>query len=101
MRKIFPVTQEGLHRDRVLDAVKHDVRKYVKREQRRELPEGADFLDFDCRVGASKETATSVHLAALTAQLDVLAAAGATEAYVEILAKAGFRQARPSGDRAR
>ncbi len=99
MRKIFPLTQEGLHRDRVLDAVKHDIRKYVKREQRRELPDGADFLDFDCRIGATKDTAKSVHLSALTGHLDEVANAGATEAYVEILAKAGFRQMRPAGDR--
>jgi hypothetical protein len=93
MRKIFPLTQEGLHRDRVLDAVKHDIRKYIKREQRRELPDGADFLDFDCRIGATKDAAKSVHLSALNSHLDEVA--GATEAYVEILAKAGFRQARP------
>lgn len=99
MRKIFPLTQEGLHRDRVLDAVKHDIRKYIKREQRRELPDGVDFIDFDCRVGASKETAASVHLSALTAQLDIVAGEGAAEAYVEILAKPGFRQARPAGNR--
>ena len=101
MRKIFPLTQEGLHRDRVLDAVKHDIRKYIKREQRRELPDGADFLDFDCRLGASKDTAKSVHLSALTTHLDEVANTGATEAYVEILSKPGFRQARPTGDRSK
>ena len=101
MRKIFPLTQEGLHRDRVLDAVKHDIRKYIKREQRRELPDGVDFIDFDCRIGATKDAAKSVHLSALTAQLDEVANAGATEAYVEILAKPGFRQARAPGDRSK
>ncbi|MDP1685894.1 DUF6172 family protein, partial [Hydrogenophaga sp.] len=45
MRKIFPLTQEALHRDPVLEAVKHEIRKYLKRERRRDLPEGVDFLD--------------------------------------------------------
>lgn len=97
MRKIFPLAQEGRHPDRVLDAVKHDIRKYLKRERRRELPEGVDYLDFDCRIGAGKETAEVVHLAALIGQLDTLAREGAAQAYVEILAKPGVRRPRPPG----
>ncbi len=97
MRKIFPLTQEGRHRDRVLDAVKHEIRKYLKRERRRELPEGVDFLDFDCRFGATKDTAEVVHLSALIGQLDALAREGGAQAYVEILAKPGVRRPRPPG----
>ena len=97
MRKIFPLTQEGRHPDRVLEAVKHDIRKYIKRERRRELPEGVDFLDFDCRIGATKETAEAVHLSALIGQLDTLAKEGAAQAYVEVLAKPGVRRPRPAG----
>ena len=43
MRKTFPLRAEGKHPDRVLEAVKHEIRKYIKRERRRDLPEGADF----------------------------------------------------------
>jgi hypothetical protein len=99
MRKIFPLTQEGRHRDRVLEAVKHEIRKYLKRERRRELPEGVDFLDFDCRIGASRETAEVVHLSALIGQLDALARDGGAQAYVEILAKPGVRRPRADADR--
>ena len=94
MRKIFALTHEGRHPDRVLEAVKHEIGKYLKRERRRELPEGVDFLDFDCRVGATKETAQVVHLSALNAQLDVVAREGAEQAYVEVLAKPGVRKPR-------
>jgi len=99
MRKIFALTQEGLHRDRVLEAVKHEIRKYLKRERRRDLPEGADFLDFDCRFGATRETAEVVHLAALMGQLDAIAKEGGEQAYVEILAKPGVRRPRADTDR--
>jgi hypothetical protein len=97
MRKIFPLTQEGRHRDRVLEAVKHEIRKYLKRERRRDLPEGVDFLDFDCRVGATKETAEAVHLSALMSHLDAVAREGGEQAYVEVLAKPGVRRPRPPG----
>ena len=52
MRKTYPLRPEGKHPERVLEAVKHDIRKYQKRERRRELPAGAHFWDFDCRFGA-------------------------------------------------
>lgn len=96
MRKNFPLTQEGRHPDRVLEAVKHEIRKYLKRERRRELPEGVDFLDFDCRIGATQQSAEVVHLSALIGQLDVLARDAAPQAYVEILAKPGVRRRRPA-----
>lgn len=99
MRKIFPLTQEGRHRDRVLEAVKHEIRKYLKRERRRELPEGVDFLDFDCRFGATKEAAEVVHLSALIGRLDTVAREGGEQAYVEILAKPGMRRPRADADR--
>lgn len=99
MRKIFPLTQEGRHPDRVLEAVKHEIRKYLKRERRRELPAGVDFLDFDCRFGATKETAEVVHLSALIGRLDALAREGGAQAYVEILAKPGVRRPRADADR--
>jgi hypothetical protein len=95
MKKTFLLNIEGKQRDRVLDAVKHEIRKYVKRERRRALPEGVDFLDFDCRFGPSAETAQTAHLAEITGLLDALAAAGGEQCYVEILAKPGHRKSRP------
>ena len=96
MKKTFPLNIEGKQRDRVLDAVKHEIRKYVKRERRRPLPEGVDFLDFDCRFGASAETAQTAHLAEITGLLDALAGDGGAQCYVEILAKPGHRTRRPA-----
>ena len=97
MKKIFKLAIEGKNRDRVLDAVKHEVRKYVKRERRRLLPEGVDFWDFDCKFGPTQEAAEVVHFATLTGLMDTVAQAGGEQFYVEILAKHGHRQARPEG----
>ena len=43
MRKTYLLNIEGKNRDRLLEASKHDIRKYVKRERSRALPEGVDF----------------------------------------------------------
>lgn len=95
MRKNYPLHIEGRHPDRVLDAIKHDVRKYLKRERRRDLPEGVDYWDFDCKVGDSKDSAAVVHLSALISSIDAVAQAKAAQVYVEVLATHGKRQARP------
>jgi hypothetical protein len=98
MRKIFPLRPEGKHFDRVLEAVKHSIRKYIQRERRRELPEGAHFWDFDCRFGPSQAEAQKVHPAALITELDALAKTGAEQCYVELLAKPAVRQSHVAGE---
>jgi len=97
MKKTFPLQIEGRHPDRVLDALKHELHKYVRRERRRDLPAGVDYWDFDCRFGLSQDNAETVHLAQLNGRVDEAARNGATQVYVEILAKHGVRQARPAG----
>ena len=97
MKKTFSLAIEGKNRDRLLDAVKHDIRKYLKRERRRDLPAGVDFWDFDCRFGLTEETAERVHLGSLMESVNAAAANGADSFYVEILATHGVRQPRAPG----
>ncbi len=94
MKKTFKLNIEGKHRDRVLEATKHEIRKYVKRQRRVPLPAGVDYWDFDCRFGSSEAQATVVHFANLTALIDAVAKEGGDEFYLEILAKQGFRGAK-------
>lgn len=97
MRKTFQLHAEGKNPDRILDAVKHEIRKYIKRERRRDLPEGAHYWDFDCRFGRTKDDAEVVHLSALTERINEVAAQGGPQFYVEIFAKPAQRKARPAG----
>ncbi|WP_432725578.1 DUF6172 family protein [Variovorax sp. W6] len=100
MRKTFQLQVEGKHPDRLLEAIKHEIRKYIKRERRRELPEGTDYWDFDCRFGASQESAAVIHLSAITGLIDGVAKEGGKQFYIEILAKPAKRKARPAGEAA-
>ncbi|MBI2771077.1 MAG: hypothetical protein HYX47_15750 [Burkholderiales bacterium] len=95
MKKTFQLNVEGKNRDRVLDAVKHEIRKYIKRERRRDLPEGVDYWDFDCKFGVTPEAAEVVHLSAITGLIDGVAKEAGPQFYVEILAKPGHRKAKP------
>jgi hypothetical protein len=94
MKKTFALRIEGKHPDRVLDAVKHEIRKYVKRERRRDVPAGADYWDFDCKFGLAPESAEAVHLNGIVPAIDAAAKEGAEKVYVEVLAKPGHRKAK-------
>ncbi len=91
MKKKFPLHVEGKNPDRVLDAVKHDIRKYFKRERGRDVPKGVDFWDFDCKVGLNADTAEVVRVGAVIEAVDAAAKSGAASVYVEILSKHGMR----------
>lgn len=91
MKKTFQLTIEGKNRDRVLDATKHEIRQYMKRERRKTLPEGADYWDFDCKFGTRPDNALAVHPATLTALIDGVAREGGDMFYLELLAKPGHR----------
>ena len=89
MKKIFKLTDPKKHEDRVLEAVKNDIRKYVKREKKKDLPDKATmYWDFDCKVGATADDAEVLVYEELIKALDAVKATGATEVYVEVMAKA-------------
>jgi hypothetical protein len=96
MRKTFNLNIEGKNRDRVLEATKHEIRKYVKRQRRVALPEGVDFWDFDCKFGTNADNAATIHFAELTEKIDALAQAGGEAFYLELLAKDGVRSSKPA-----
>ena len=96
MKKTFQLQAEGKHPDRLLDAIKNELRKYVKRERRRELPGGADYWDFDCRFGATETQAQPAHLSTLISLVDGVAKEGGSQFYIEILAKPAQRKAKPA-----
>ena len=98
VRKTFKLQVEGKNPDRVLDAHKHEIRKYVKRQRRVPLPAGVDFWDFDCKFGSTEESAEVVHLAEIIKRIDATVAEGAEQFFVEVLAKEGIRRIRPAGE---
>ena len=59
MKKTFPFKVPGIADPRVIESIKNDARKYVKRERRKTLPEGFDLWDFNCKVGPDSASAAS------------------------------------------
>jgi len=91
MRKTFPLSLPGKEPARVMEGIKQDVRKYLKRERRKRLPEGVDYWDFDCKSGKDKETAAVCHIEDLIGAIDRASAEMTPTIYLEIMAKPGIR----------
>ncbi len=91
MKKLFPMEVPNLKPPRVVEAIKHDVRKYLKRERRKACPEGTDFWDFDCRTGTTADEAKPMHVADVNAAIDTASSENWPTLYIEILSKPGHR----------
>ena len=92
MKKTFPVTAPGKDAARVRDKIRHEINKYVRREQRKTLPEAAGRWQFTCRLGTSEADAQAWELKELGRAIDALAAEGATHVFVDIAASAVARK---------
>jgi len=92
MKKSFPTTAGKHAPARVIESIKGEVNKYLKRERRKKLPEGIDYWDFNCRVGTSADDAKPTHVKELASAIDTAAAGSPETIYIEILSKKGIRQ---------
>lgn len=98
MKRTYRLDIEGKHPDRLLEASKHDIRKYIKRERGKTLPAGADVWEFDSKAGVDEASAQPVEFAGLIRAVDALVAAGNTQFYVEVVSKPGKRTPRPKAE---
>ena len=92
MKKTFQLQVEGKHPERLLEAIKHEIRQYLRRERRKPLPSQMDYWDFDCRFGLSEASAEPVHPGAVMDRINEAAAAGAPAFYLELLARPAQRR---------
>jgi hypothetical protein len=98
MKKTFRINHPKIKVARLIESVRCDVRKYLKRERKKKLPEGVDFWDFECKFGPTAEEAKVVHVAAIGKSIDAAEEQQLESFYVEILAKPGYRTKKPKSD---
>lgn len=94
MKKTFALTHPKLKPARLVDSIKHDIKKYLKRERSKPLPEGMDYWAFDCRFGASEAAAETIFNSEFSAKIDQALEQNLAEIYVEIIAKARKHEAK-------
>jgi hypothetical protein len=91
MKKSFSLTASNKTPERQVDSVKHEIKKYVTREQRKTVPAGTDFWDFDCKFGDNEETSNIIHVSEINKKIDSFVLENKEAFYLEVLAKSGHR----------
>jgi len=88
MRKLFKLEESNKKRERTLEAIKNEIRKYLKRERKKKLSDKSTmFWDFDCKFGKSRDEAKIIEIKDLIKALDITFSKNWEECYIEILAK--------------
>ncbi len=95
MKKTFQLTHPKIKLARLVEAVKYEVKKYIKRERNKKLPEGVDFWDFDCKYGPTAEDAVEIHISEINKRIDSAEEQQLESFYLEILVKPGHRMKKP------
>ena len=98
MKKTFALTHPKKASARVVEAIKHDVKKYIRRERNKTLPAGTDFWDFDCKFGHTEQEAKVIHVKEINKYIDEAEKLELPSLYLEILAKPATRAPRPDFD---
>jgi len=98
MKKTFLLTHKKIKTPRLVDSIKHEIKKYIKRERNKKLPDGADFWDFDCKYGHKEAIADVVHVSALNKCVDDAVKHELESFYLEIIAKPAIRTLKPIED---
>jgi hypothetical protein len=100
MKKTFPLKEPGKVDARVVEAVKFEVRKYLKRERRKQLPAGFDQWDFACKIGPDQVTAETQSVKDIFLAIDAVAKTDSPKIYIEVIAAAGKRFPAPIAEAA-
>ena len=92
MKKTFLLTHPKIKPARLIEAIRRDVKKYLKREKRKPLPDGADYWDFDCKFGPTEDKAEIILVSEISKCISEAEAENLQSFYLEILAKPGLKK---------
>ncbi|WP_419770078.1 MAG: DUF6172 family protein [Candidatus Marinarcus sp.] len=97
MKKRFKLSAENKNPERVLDSIKYEIRKYIKREKRKPLPEGVDFWKFECKFAKDDETPVEIDFLDITKCINEAAADECESFYMEIISTQGVKAPKEEG----
>jgi len=99
VKKIFKLTDEKKAPERIVEAIKHELRKYVKREQNKKSEsETKLFWETQCRFGKSEAESNEMGFDALIKELDTVIAAGWSECFIEVVVSSKEWEPKPKSE---
>jgi len=95
MKKTFKLKVENKHPDRQIESIKHEIRKYIKREKNKAKPEGVDFWNFECKFAKNSDEPKTIEFIDITKCIDEASNEDCETLYMEILSVEGKREPKP------
>ncbi len=92
MNKTYKLIEEKRNKDRVVEAIKHEVRKYIKREKNKSLPKDVDFWKLECKISKDSDELAFVEFQNLIKTIDTLVLEEAKILNIEILSFEGIKK---------
>ena len=88
MKKTFLLKDSKKAPQRVLESVKSNIKKYIKREKRKDLPEGFNFWKINCKFGKDKDNASEIRFEDIMKNINEASEQNLDSFYIEINAEA-------------
>ncbi len=92
MKKTFQLKVANKNVDRQIDSIKNEVRKYIKREKNKRLPEGFNFWSFDCKFGKSQEESSEIKFVDVIKSIDFAASENYDSFYLELISRPDIKK---------
>ena len=92
MKKQFTIQESNHAPARQVDKFKHEIKQYIARERRKDLPENMDYWDFECKIGDSQDSLVEIHLSEINKAIDRLIVNGCNGFFIEVIAQAKARK---------
>ena len=88
MKKTYQLTATNKEPARVVEAIKNEIRKYIKREKRKTLPEGMNVWNIDCKFAQNDASPETIEFTDITKCIDDAAELNCKSIYIELLSSA-------------
>lgn len=87
MKKRFALTHPKKAPERVLEGIKNEVRKYIKREKNKPLPEDKDVWRVDCKFAQNDDELQEIRFSDIIQNIDEASVAKCESVMIEIVAR--------------
>lgn len=95
MKKNFVLSHPKKPYQRIIEEAKNEVKKYIKQERAKALPEGVDFWGFNCKFGQTKDNARTIHEGDINTNISLAQSQHWKTFYLEVVAIPKTRTKRP------
>lgn len=93
MKKTYKLVDEKRNIERIIEAIKYDVRKYIKREKNKKNTSDEFVWKFNCKSAVTEEDAESISFLDITKTIDAVATSKDETFYIEIVV---YEEQRPA-----